>query len=243
MKAELATNGQFVALRRGGRKHDKARLEACLSTRDIKQYCGQVLDFCAQHGAIVIFANCQTLIFFVCMPFKKKKLSLEILHFANKLTEENLTNLTNLAAWLVFAWVACLGEIIFPTQSRSVWCAHYSHAQRSQSSRSLLLSSDVLIHPVPSTQTSHHTALFVPPAFSSISPLLVTFCHHYIACLYDFILCTQAFALPHTQCLQSIAFNRWDSVGSPAALLAPFFYAHIRRCLPFWSPIIIWVLF
>lgn len=113
-----------------------------------------------------------------------------------------LTNLTNLAAWLVFAWAACLGEIIFLTQSGSVWCAHYSHAQRSQSSRSLLLSSDVLIHPVPSTQTSHHTALFVPPAFSSISPLLVTFCCHYIVCLYDFILCTQAFALLHTQCLQ-----------------------------------------
>lgn len=80
---------------------------------------------------------------------------LELFNCANKLADENSTNLTNIAHWLVFSLERAAGAA-----SRRDPCARYSHVQRTQSFLSLPLSSDVLIHPVPSTQTLHHTAFF-----------------------------------------------------------------------------------
>lgn len=98
--------------------------------------------------------------------------TMEIRNRANKLTDDNKTNLTNLARWLVFALdhLAGAGEIGFLIQSGSDWCACYSHVQRAQSFLSLPLSSDVLIHPVLSTQTLRHTAFYFTCTLSPPSP-------------------------------------------------------------------------
>ena len=152
--------------------------------------------------------------------------------FANKLTSS--TNLANVARWLVFALDLSAGalEIIFHNSDWkwSVCSLFPCEADSIISRRPPVLTSDVLIHPVPSTQALQHAALYCTCVFSPISPLLHLHYHHIV------FVFTPPANPAHTQDRHACAVCHLWATWSH---WLPSLYVHMRKYLLFLRLIII----
>lgn len=213
--SELTPNSQFAVMCRGERQRDEQRRGGQAKLLRFKAILLAGLDTRSSSVAVCFLFVCYLFVcysktLFCVFVFPKCTHSC----FLTKLTDESLTNLT--CGFGGGRLVLGAGEISFLTQSGSVCCAHYCHAQPSGSYLSLLLSCDVLSHPVPSTQTLQHAQL-----------------HPLVLPVFPFIIVALFLARTMAANTAPAQVRLGPSPLSHLQLASPPFYVHMRKCLPF----------